>query len=88
MSDEPFEIRLIRSAQHDLDRLPDQIRERVMAKLKKLAANPYSRQAQMLSAREDSYKARVGDYRILFEIELREHAIWVTRIAHRREVYR
>lgn len=39
-------------------------------------------------AGEDSYRVRIGDYRIVFRVDDRAREVLVTRIKHRREVYR
>jgi mRNA interferase RelE/StbE len=36
----------------------------------------------------DEYRLRVGDYRVLFEIEDDQLVVLVVEIGHRREVYR
>lgn len=88
MIDEPFEIRFISSAQRDFDKLPPSIQNRVLQKLDQLADNPFGSQSEKLSDRDNSYRIRVGDYRILYRMDVFENIIWVVRIAHRREVYR
>ncbi len=88
MRSDPFEFRLITSAQRDLVKLPLQLQARIVSKLEQLVLNPFPPQSEKLSGRENSYRARLGDYRILFFIDLEEHVVWVTSIAHRREVYR
>jgi mRNA interferase RelE/StbE len=52
-----------------------------------LADNPRPRQSIKLSGTE-SYRLRVGDYRILYEINNPAKSVTVYRIKHRREVYR
>ena len=37
---------------------------------------------------ENAYRIRVGDYRILYEINEEEREVLVYRIAHRKDVYR
>jgi mRNA interferase RelE/StbE len=36
----------------------------------------------------DSWRVRVGDYRIIYEVDEAARKVVVTRVAHRREVYR
>lgn len=45
------------------------------------------RAAQKLATGE-GYRVRVGDYRIVFRVEDAAHEVLVTRIKHRRAVYR
>lgn len=36
----------------------------------------------------DAYRSRVGDHRVVYEIDDRARIVTITRIRHRREVYR
>jgi mRNA interferase RelE/StbE len=39
-------------------------------------------------AGEDAYRRRIGDYRIVFRVDDFAKEVLVTRIKHRREIYR
>jgi len=41
-----------------------------------------------LSGHDKLYRARVGDYRIVYEIDDAKELITVSLVAHRRDVYR
>lgn len=56
--------------------------------LRKLASNPRSEQVKKLAGMDELYRVRVGDYRIVYNIEDDRLVVLVVRIAHRREVYR
>jgi mRNA interferase RelE/StbE len=77
-----------RSAVRDLKRLPDQIRTRVDEHILALAANPRPQGVEKLSGSDCSYRLRVGDYRVLYEIHDEILHVLVVKIGHRREVYR
>jgi mRNA interferase RelE/StbE len=51
-----------------------------------LAADPYPSGTQKLRGYENSYRLRVGHYRILYEISGQD--VTVVAVKHRREVYR
>ncbi len=82
-----FNVRLSTTARKDLSRLSDPLVKRVVAVLRDLSADPFSAQSSKLSAR-DEYRARVGDYRIVYEVNKHTKVVVVHRIRHRREVYR
>jgi len=42
----------------------------------------------MLRGAERILRLRVGDYRILFQVEDKARAVLIVKIGHRREVYR
>jgi len=52
-----------------------------------LADEPRPVGAVRLAGRDD-YRIRVGDYRIVYAVDDAERLVLVSRIAHRREVYR
>jgi len=52
-----------------------------------LKQNPLTKGVKKLQGRE-GYRMRIGDYRILYEIDETEKEIEVFFVAHRKEVYR
>lgn len=83
-----YTVIIERSAVRDLKRLPPSIRCRVDAHIRGLAREPRPQGVEKLSGSECSYRIRVGDYRILYEIHDDILHVLVVKIAHRREVYR
>jgi mRNA interferase RelE/StbE len=81
-----YEVLLGPSAQRDFKKLPPDTRDRIRAAMTVLAKTP-RRGAQRLAG-EDSYRVRVGDYRIVYRIDDAAREVLVARIKHRREVYR
>ena len=63
-------------------------RERVMATIGTLAENPRPAGSAKLAGRDDRYRIRVGNYRVLYSIEDAALIVWVVKVGHRREVYR
>jgi mRNA interferase RelE/StbE len=80
-------VKLKRSAEKELERLPEKIRDRIVVSLIALKENPLPVVAKKLHGRE-GYRMRVGDYRILYVIYESKKVVEVFSIAHRREVYR
>ncbi len=82
-----YRVEIKRSAQKELAELPKSDLRRVVAVIEALAVNPRPPGCQKLSAREQ-YRARVGVYRVLYEIHDDYLLICVVKVAHRKEVYR
>ena len=80
-------IILPKSVQKELDRLPDEIVKRILARLADLETNPRPPDVKKLKGRQ-AWRIRVGDYRVIYEIHDRELQILVITVGHRREVYR
>ena len=63
-------------------------RGRVMSAIGSLAEDPRPAGAEKLAGRDDRYRIRVGNYRVLYSIEDAALVVWVVKVGHRREVYR
>lgn len=83
-----YEVFLERRAERDLNRLPSNLFDRVIRAVKSLADNPRPQGARKLTASENDWRIRVGDYRVLYEIDDPSQAVRVMRVRHRREAYR
>jgi mRNA interferase RelE/StbE len=90
VADERFEIRLIPSAARDLRGLPRPAQVRIARTIDRLAASPRPRGAKLLTGDgpQRIWRVRVGDYRILYEINDDRLLVLVIAVGHRREVYR
>ena len=71
-------------------RLHGVIFERVNEKILALRNDPRSPGVRKLSGDLEGWRVRVGDYRILYQIQIDDDAQTVTivRVKHRREIYR
>jgi mRNA interferase RelE/StbE len=82
-----YQIILPKSVQKELNRLPDDIVRRILARLAGLETTPRPPDVKRLKGR-DAWRIRVGDYRVIYEIHDRALQIMVVTIGHRRQVYR
>lgn len=82
-----FVIRIEKTPRKFLRTLQISDRKRIDAALTLLADNPIPPKAKKLSGR-DGYRIRVGDYRIIYEIQKSLLIVLVIDIGHRREIYR
>jgi len=83
-----YEILLESRAQRDLKKLPAEVFYRVMSTLKDLAENPRPVGSRKITGSKNDWRIRIGEYRIIYEIDEDAEAIKVMRVRHRREVYR
>jgi mRNA interferase RelE/StbE len=85
----PYELVISREALRVLRSLPRNRRETVVAKIEEIAADPRGSHPQATSLKgSDAFRLRIGDWRVLYEIDHRNRRMIVTAIAHRREAYR
>jgi len=82
-----YKIYLKRSAEKELSHLPLKIHDRIIKRLLSLKRNPKSSNVKKLRGRE-GYRIRVGDYRILYEIDEKKKRVEIVSIGHRKEIYR
>jgi mRNA interferase RelE/StbE len=87
---EKFSVRFTKSARKEFESLPERIKRQALEALSLLAANPWTEllQVKKLKGAEALYRVRLGDYRLVFEIQKQELVVLVIRIGHRKEVYR
>ena len=70
----------------DLVKLPSTDVTKIMQRIKLLGENPRPIWSKKLSGREE-YRARQGNYRILYVIEEQVKIVQVTKVGHRRNIY-
>ena len=79
-----YQIEFKPRAIKDLDDLPSRARERVLQKIEGLSDN-LAGDVKHLTNFTPEYRLRVGDYRVLFEIE--DTIVVVYRVVHRKDAY-
>ena len=83
-----YEVYLERAAENDLKRLPITTFHRIIPQIRRLAENPRPLGCRKLTGSKNDWRIRVGDYRVLYEIDEKARAVRIMRVRHRREVYR
>lgn len=83
-----YHVILKPAAEKDLARLSLQMQRRVVKRLAQVQADPRHFGAVKLAGSTATFRSRVGDWRIVYEIDDSHRIVFVTIIAHRREVYR
>ena len=82
-----FEVQATQSAAKALNRLPKEVRKRILDALVELERQPRPPGVKKLVNRP-AWRIRIGDYRVLYEIKEDRLIILVVEIGHRREIYR
>ena len=82
-----FSIRIKGSASRELEHIAKPQRLRIITAIDRLADNPFLGSALKGELR-GLRRLRVGDYRVLYEVQNDAVVVLVLRVAHRREVYR
>jgi mRNA interferase RelE/StbE len=82
-----YRVDLRARAEKEIDTLAPALKRRVLEAIAALAVDPRPVGVQKLAA-NGGYRVRVGDYRIVFEIDDERQCATVVRVRHRRDVYR
>jgi len=83
----PYEILIRPSAQKEIRSLPRDDQTRVIAKIEALARNPRPRGVKKLRGEKDLYRVRVGDFRVIYQIQDRALVVLVLRVRQRGDAY-
>jgi mRNA interferase RelE/StbE len=83
-----FSISFKPSVNKDLRRLPKSLVPRVMEKIEDLKSEPFPPQAVKIPVADRLYRLRVGDYRIVYEVEVKKKIITIHYVRNRSVVYR
>ncbi len=83
-----YRVSLARSATKQLRAIDRTIAQRIILRLDSLAENPRPAGCVRLQGARHLWRIRVGDYRVVYEIDEAERKVDVSIIRHRRDVYR
>jgi mRNA interferase RelE/StbE len=83
-----YSIKISKSVQKQIDNLPNAMKGRILEKIKGLEIEPCPSGIVKLKNSEQEHRLRIGDYRVLYEIDDAKQTILILQCKHRREVYR
>jgi mRNA interferase RelE/StbE len=82
-----FAVEFTKGAQKELSKLPHASGVRIVKAIDRLSTDPRKGNVRPMVG-STSWRLRVGDYRVIYDILDGKLVILVIRIRHRREVYR
>jgi len=82
----PLKLVYSRRACRDIEALDGGVRARLKAALERLSQAPQIHAHKLRNPAMGTYKMRLGDYRVIFDIEGED--IVILRVGHRRDIYR
>ena len=83
-----YEVLLERRAERDLKKLPGKVFHRIIPRLKALSDNPKPSGCRKITGSKSDWRIRIGDYRVIYEIDERAKTVKVMRVRHRKDAYR
>ena len=63
-------------------------RQRIIGKIRSLAANPRPQGSEKLAGYGDRYRLRQGSYRIIYLVDDEDREVMIFKVGHRKDVYR
>ncbi len=76
------------SSEHDLKKIDRQYIPRIVEAIGYLAENPFPVQSRKLKDSEASYRLRVGDYRVIYQVDQENKTVVIYHIRHRKDAYK
>ncbi len=83
-----FKIAPKGSLEHDLRRIDRQYIPRILDAIEGLAENPFPVQSRKMKSSESSYRLRVGNYRVIYQVDAANKVVTIYHARHRKEVYK
>jgi len=83
-----YRVEVARRALKSLRALPRREQQRIRAAIDLLAEHPRPPGCVAMAGEARTYRVRVGDYRIVYEVFDDHLVVQVVRVGHRRDVYR
>ena len=81
-----MKVNVLQKAQKDIAKLPKKDLKKILLAIKNLENYPNVSNIKKLVNFKPVYRKRIGDYRILFDVE--DNQIFVGRVLHRKDSYK
>jgi mRNA interferase RelE/StbE len=83
-----FEVRWRSSTKKDLRRIARDDVSRIITAVAQLGDEPLPHGSEKLAGADHTYRIRVGDYRVVYELLRAASTVEIQRVRHRKDVYR
>jgi len=82
-----YRIEVKKSAEKELRKIPKKELIKLISQIGSLADSPHPPGSKKLTNQE-KYRIRIGNYRVLYNVEDEILTIFVIKVGHRKEIYR
>ncbi|AVH69580.1 MAG: type II toxin-antitoxin system RelE/ParE family toxin [Nostoc sp.] len=83
-----YKVEILRGALKQLKKIPSELQERIQIKIDDLATEPRPNGVKKLKGKENAYRIRVGDYRLIYDIFDDLLVVNVVEVGHRKNIYK
>ena len=83
-----YTLLIERHAEKGFKKIPKNISNKLIIKIKSLKDNPKPSGCRKITGSENDYRVRIGDYRVIYEIDEKNKQIIILAVGHRKDIYR
>ncbi len=83
-----YKVEILKGALKQLKKLSPELQERIQVKIDDLAIEPRTNGVKKLKGKENAYRIRVGEYRVIYDIFDDILVVNVIEVGHRSKVYK
>lgn len=83
-----YKVEWKKSAVKELRSLDKPVIQKIIAAVEKLSENPFEEGVKKLVGSNQTYRKRVGDYRIIYEVVFNRLIIEIIKVGHRKDIYK
>lgn len=76
------------SSEHDLKKIDRQYIPKILEAIESLSCNPFPVQSRKLQDSESSYRLRILDYRVIYQVDPPREVLTIFHIRHRKDAYK
>lgn len=76
------------SVEGDFKKIDRRYIRRIIERAEALSEDPRPHDSKKLKDAEETYRVRIGGYRILYQIEGKQRAVLILTVRHRKDAYR
>jgi len=82
-----YRLTFARSARRELEALDRQLVQRIFVKIEALSENPRPRACRKLQGSENLWRIRIGDYRVVYNVDDEQRVVDIVTVRHRSKAY-
>lgn len=82
-----YRILITKTASKELENLPTQVVNRIIPAIKNLGEDPRPSGAKKLKGGQDTWRIRIGDYRVVYAIDDAIRIVDIRKVGHRKDIY-
>ena len=83
-----YKVEILRGALKQLKKIPSELQERIQIKIDDLTTEPRPNGVKKLKGKENVYRIRVGNYRVIYDIFDDLLVVNVVEVGHRKNIYK